>query len=145
MKKIFSLILCFAFMLSLTACGRTANNVVSDTESMAESVKNGAGNAADKVTSGGEDVVDKATDKAESAVDDAESSTELMAGITASDAKESALRHAGLDKAQVTDVEIDLDRDNGSLVYEVNFKSGDTEYDYEINAQTGDVISANKK
>lgn len=145
MKKIFSLILCFAFMLSLTACGRTANNVVSDTESMAESVKNGAENAADKVTSGAEDVVDKATDKAESAVDDAESSTELMAGITASDAKESALRHAGLDKSQVTDVEIDLDRDNGSLVYEVNFKSGDTEYDYEINGQTGDVISANKK
>ena len=145
MKKIFSLILCFAFMLSLTACGRTANNVVSDTESMAESVKNGAENAADKVISGAEDVADKATDKAESAVDDAESSTELMAGITASDAKESALRHAGLDKAQVTDGEIDLDRDNGSLVYEVNFKSGDTEYDYEINGQTGDVISANKK
>ena len=67
-----------------------------------------------------------------------------MAGITANDAKQAALKHAGLDESQVTDVDIDLDRDNGILIYEVDFNLGNTEYDYDINAETGEVISASK-
>lgn len=132
MKKTISLILCLAFMLSLAACGRAVNDVTSDTESMGNSVISGA-----------ESVVDDA----ESAVkgDDRDTnSMNLMAGITANDAKQAALKHAGLDESQVTDVDIDLDRDNGILIYEVDFNLGNTEYDYDINAETGEVISASK-
>lgn len=68
----------------------------------------------------------------------------LMAGITAKDAKEAALKHAGLGESQVSDVDVDLDRDNGKLIYEVDFNSGNTEYDYDIDAETGEVISADK-
>ena len=68
----------------------------------------------------------------------------LMAGITAKDAKDAALSHAGLSESQISDVEIDLDRDNGKLIYEVDFNSGNTEYDYDIDAETGEVISADK-
>lgn len=141
MKKTFALILCIVFMMSLAACGDAANDVTSDAESIGDSVINGAEDAADKVTSGAEN----AADKTESAVKDTEdNSMNLMAGITANDAKEAALKHAGLDESQVRDVDIDLDRDNGTLIYEVDFNFGDTEYDYDINAETGEIISANK-
>lgn len=56
-----------------------------------------------------------------------------------------ALEHAGAAAENVTDFEIDLDRKNGVAVYEVEFRTGDTEYDYVINAQTGEVISFKKK
>ena len=131
MKKIATLILCLAFVFSLTACGRAMDNVKNDAESMGDAVVSGAENAADKVESG----VESATDK---------KSMNLMAGITAKDALKSALKHAGLEETQVSNVDIDLDRDNGSLIYEVDFNVGNTEYDYDINAENGEVISADK-
>ncbi len=141
MKKIISLILCFAFVLSLTACGRAMNDATSDAESMGDSIVSGTESAADKVTDGVESAVDNAESSTKSADD---SSMNLMAGITANDAIDAALKHAGLSKSQVTDIDVDLDRDNGKLIYEVDFNSGNTEYDYDIDAETGEVISADK-
>ena len=129
MKKLISLILCFVFVLSLTACGRTMDKVVSDTESMGNSV-----------VSGTESVVDSA----KNAVKNEEDKMNLMAGITSNDAVDAALNHAGLTKSQVSNIDVDLDRDNGKLIYEVDFNSGNVEYDYDVNAETGEVISADK-
>jgi uncharacterized membrane protein YkoI len=133
MKKIIVLALSLIFALSLTACGRAMNDVTSDAESMGDSVVSGA-----------ESVVDKAEDAVTDNNGNSSKSMNLMAGITAKDAKEAALKHAGLSESQVSDVDVDLDRDNGKLIYEVDFNSGDTEYDYDIDAETGDVISADK-
>lgn len=63
------------------------------------------------------------------------------AAITAEQAKETALTHAGLKESDVTFVKAKLDRDDGRLVYDVEFYSGYTEYDYEIDASTGAIIS----
>lgn len=65
--------------------------------------------------------------------------------INAQKARGIALEHAGVAAENVTDFEIDLDRKNGVAVYEVEFRAGDTEYDYVINAQTGEVVSFKKK
>ncbi len=134
MKKIIILALSLVFVFSLTACGRAMNDVTSDVES-----------AGDAVISGTESVTDKVVSDVNSATqNDDNNSMNLMAGITANDAKEAALRHAGLSESQISDVDIDLDRDNGKLIYEVDFNSGNTEYDYDIDAETGEVISADK-
>ena len=134
MKKIIVLALSLVFILSLTACGRAMNDVTSDVESMGDSVVSGAESAADKITNGTESTAKNVENN----------SMNLMAGITAKDAKDAALRHAGLSESQISDVEIDLDRDNGKLIYEVDFNSGNIEYDYDIDAETGEVISADK-
>ena len=64
------------------------------------------------------------------------------ASLTAEDAKAKALAHAGLAAADVTFVKAELDRDDGRLVYDVEFYTADyKEYDYEIDAATGDVVS----
>ena len=55
-------------------------------------------------------------------------------------AKSIALNHAGLSENEAYDMEIELDDEDGTLVYEVAFKSGGMEYSYEINAATGAVL-----
>lgn len=59
-------------------------------------------------------------------------------------AVQTALRHAGLSSSQVTGLEVKLDRDGGRLVYEIEFKSGGYEYEYEINASNGSIIKSEK-
>ena len=55
-------------------------------------------------------------------------------------AKSIALNHAGLSENQAYDMDIELDDEDGKLVYEVEFKFGSMEYDYEIDARTGAVL-----
>ena len=59
-------------------------------------------------------------------------------------AKQIALDHAGLSFSDVQFVKTRVDRDDGRLVYEIEFvvKNGSTvkEYDYEIDASTGKIV-----
>lgn len=55
-------------------------------------------------------------------------------------AKVIALNHAGVSESKAYDMEIELDEEDGMLVYEVEFKSGGMEYSYEINAATGAIV-----
>lgn len=65
--------------------------------------------------------------------------------ITLEQAKETALKHAGLKADAVTFVKAEQDYENDKLVYEVEFVTNDggkvVEYDYEIDAATGSVVS----
>lgn len=64
--------------------------------------------------------------------------------ITKAKAKEIALAHAGVSASKATFVQAKLDSEDGVQVYEVEFYSGSTEYDYEINAKTGEILSFDK-
>ena len=55
-------------------------------------------------------------------------------------AKSIALNHAGVSENEAYDMEIELDDEDGTLVYEVEFKFGGMEYSYEINAATGAIL-----
>ncbi len=65
--------------------------------------------------------------------------------IGAERAKEIALTHAQVDVADVWDLEAELEAEKGKLVYEVSFDCGDYEYDYEIDAQSGEIVKSKKK
>ena len=60
-------------------------------------------------------------------------------------AKSAALKHSGLTAAQVTELSVELDRENGKTVYEVEFKSAGYEYSCEIDAVKGTVLYSNKE
>ena len=64
--------------------------------------------------------------------------------ITVSKAKSIALKDAGLSESQIHDYEIELDNDNGVLHYDISFEKNGEDYDYEINAKTGKIISVEK-
>ena len=51
-----------------------------------------------------------------------------------------ALTHAGLSRGSVKNIEIEIDYEYGLMVYEVEFESGSAEYEYGIDARSGDII-----
>ncbi len=65
--------------------------------------------------------------------------------IGEAEAKSIALTHAGVTEDQVSRFSVQLDRDDGRTEYEVEFHVGRTEYNYEINATNGDIISYEKE
>lgn len=60
--------------------------------------------------------------------------------IGAEKAKSIALNHAGVSASGVQKYDIELDRENGRMVYELDFTSGGMEYEYEIDATSGNVL-----
>ena len=61
--------------------------------------------------------------------------------ITKAQAKEIALKHAKVKASAISKYEIELDYDNGKAIYEIEFKVGKKEYEYEIDATSGKIIS----
>ncbi len=55
-------------------------------------------------------------------------------------AKSAALQRAGLSESQVTHMKVTMDFEFGVMVYEVEFRCNGMEYDYDINATTGEVV-----
>ena len=65
--------------------------------------------------------------------------------LSADEAKAIALKHAGLSAGQVKGLRAEFDRDDGVPVYEIEFRSGKYEYDYEIHAETGKIREFDKE
>ena len=57
-------------------------------------------------------------------------------------AKEIAFASAGVTAAAVTNLEVELDCDDGILIYEVEFNAGRNEYEYDINAKDGNIVKS---
>ena len=135
MKKLIVLILSLSFAMSLCAC------------ELAEDIKYGR----DKVMSGIESGVDSATeglkDGATSLKDGASSlmdgASSLMDGtkVSKDEAKQAAIKDAGFKESEVSGVRVELDREDGTAKYEVDFYKDGVEYNYDIDAQTGQILS----
>ena len=59
--------------------------------------------------------------------------------ITLNEAKQIALRHAGLKASQVRFTEAHAERDDGRKVYDIEFRRGAVKYEFEIDAVTGRI------
>ena len=62
-------------------------------------------------------------------------------GITEEEAKSIALTDAGVTEENVSAIRVKQDRDDGVMIYEVEFYSGAQEYDYDIEMATGTILS----
>lgn len=60
-------------------------------------------------------------------------------------AKSIAFTHANVKEADVFDYEIKLDSEKGVICYEVSFKCGSYEYEYDIDAANGNIIKSEKE
>lgn len=63
--------------------------------------------------------------------------------LTKEEAQAIALKHAGL--TEVTALRAEYDADDGVRHWDIDFRSGDWEYDYEIHAVTGKVLKGEKE
>lgn len=69
----------------------------------------------------------------------------VAGGITQQEAKDTALREAGVSEADISYITVKQDWDDGTARYEVEFVAYGTEYDYELDATDGRVISASSE
>ncbi len=65
--------------------------------------------------------------------------------ISTEDAKTAALAHAGVAAKDAKWHRAEIDRDNGRRVYEIEFSAGEYEYDYEIDASSGEIVKFDKE
>ncbi len=51
-----------------------------------------------------------------------------------------ALTHAGIEQGAIHEMEVEMDLERGIMVYSVEFETVDREYEYEIDAKTGEIV-----
>lgn len=64
-------------------------------------------------------------------------------GITIEEAKQIALDKAALSESDVKFTDTETDHENGRKVYQIDFISDKTEYEVEIDAETGEILEYN--
>lgn len=79
----------------------------------------------------------------EDSVESAAIATTLPDGslLTKAEAEEIALKHSGFTREQVSWLRVSYEMDDGRHQYEVEFHQGPWEYSYEIDAETGEILS----
>ena len=60
-------------------------------------------------------------------------------------ALKTAIKEAGVKASEVANSYVELESDNGIAKYEVEFYTGDTEYNFEIDARSGNILSYEKE
>lgn len=76
--------------------------------------------------------------------DDSYGSADTSKYISEDEAKEIALQQAGLADVQADTVRVEFDCDDGVITYEVEFTADGREYEYDINAETGEIIKSER-
>lgn len=91
--------------------------------------------------------VESAVDTVKQAIDPTGATTAAVHGkpkLTAEEAQKIALKHAGFAADQVTALRTEYEIERGAGHYDVEFHHGHWEYDYEIHADTGEILSYSK-
>lgn len=138
MKKItvsFLTIICAVCLFA--GCGeKTADGMKSDISSTVSEIKSDISSTVSRVEEGLESgLMDSST----------QNGSNVSGTISKEEAKKIALKHANVNESDVYDVEIELDQKNGTKYYDIDFETKSHEYDYDINAQTGEIISSSKE
>lgn len=92
-------------------------------------------------TSGAQESSASAAQTDDASASSAQQSTVSSGAIDEAQARSIALEHAGVAESDAKFYRVERDSDDGRAVYEVEFYSGNTEYDYEISAETGEILS----
>ena len=87
-------------------------------------------------------VLEKDVDREDNPIRNSSSPSEY---ISEDEAKSLAYEHAGVKAADVKFAEVELDRDDLIVHYDIDFVVGDFEYEYEVNAETGNIIASDKE
>ncbi len=123
MKKLFALLLTAVLLFSLSACDNYAGEADKNSTPAPQSTPS-----------------DIQTDNNNPSAPTPSSPSISEAKITRDRAIDIALEKAKLQKADIRDLEAELDYEKGVLVWEVDFDYQNLDYSYDINADTGAVI-----
>lgn len=134
------------FVMLLTLAGCSAANAVHRLDAAEDRIEEKLDVAEDKI----ERKFDAAEDSVERAVRKAVTPTPAATGslddttITQAQAENIALEHAGFAADQVARLRTEYEVDDGIPQYDVSFYEGDWEYEFEISAKDGKILSYDK-
>lgn len=131
MKKLSAILITLILVISLSACGKNNN---SGGNGNMQSDDNNSFGLNDSISSIADDVMDKGSSD----------SNASNVKLTADEALSIALEKAGVKKENISNLENHLEHDDGTWVYDIDFDTSDTEYSYDIHADTGDIISSDR-
>lgn len=139
MKKIKLLSILLAAGLVFTGCANDTDDDVDDVNEDNEVVE-------DVTDEPDDDLEDEVEDEVEEELDDEDDSGDddvyydYENKIDGGKAKKIAIKDAGFTFEDVQIRKVDLDKDNGKLIYEIEFIQGNDRYEYEIDANTEEII-----
>lgn len=127
MNRLFALLLCGAVLFAFTGCGRVEDAIENKIDSIEETLEQKVNDAANALVP----------------PDAAGSFTPVDPSqlISPEEAQAIALEQAGVTADEVTGLHTVMDIDNGRQEYDVQFRVGHLEYEYEIDAVTGQILS----
>ena len=145
-KQLTVVLLIFALLFATAGC--SAANAVQKLDAAEDRVEEKLDTAENKL----EDDLRKAVspvpatgpDQAPAAPTQAPPATESTRRLTKEEALEIALDHLGLTADQVTRLRTEYEVDDGLPQFDVEFLQGDWEYEFEIHAETGQILSYDK-
>ena len=139
-QKVLTLFLSLALLLTMTAC--SASGAARTLDRAEDSIEQKLDAAKDNV----EDAVRRAVTPAPAATPTfpAAVPTETAPAITREEARKIALDHLGFTADQVEHLRTEYEIDDGIPQYDVEFHQGDWEYEFEISAETGKILSFDK-
>lgn len=139
MKKFLSLFLVLLVIVALSACG--VRNERQSTQNPSASTEQQSAVQSDLAN----DIINQSSVPNNSSVDSTVSNNTSVKTISRERAIELALKAAGVDKASVFDIEAELDRERGGVVWEVDFDTREYEYSYDINAKDGSIVKVERE
>ena len=127
MKRFLLFILAIAILFAFAGCGRREDALEQKADAIEENLEQKVNEAANALTP-------PKTPGQYTPVDPSQL-------ITPQQAQDIALEHAGVTAEEVTGLHTVMDIDNGRQEYDVEFRVGHLEYEYEIDAATGQILS----
>lgn len=79
-----------------------------------------------------------------SSYNDTASGSSTTSGISADKAKSIALTDAGISESAALGLQVKQDRDDGVLIYEVEFRASGAEYEYDIRVSDGTILKSER-
>ena len=134
MKQLTAFLLILSFLLSLAGCSAAG----------AARALDAAEDRVEEKLETAEDSVERAVRKAVTPESTAVPAESVFKPVTKEQAEQIALDHLGFSKNQVTRLHTEYEIDDGIGHYDVQFHSGEWEYEFEIHAETGKILSCDR-
>lgn len=129
--------------LMLAACGNKGNDPApAATQPIAASQETPADDdaAASVVTEPPANAAETLPAQGEGTESTAAAQPAANASISEADAQQTAFDHAGVTETDVSWLKVKLEKEDGRMIYDVEFYADELEYDYEIDATTGTIL-----
>lgn len=144
MKRLLSLLLAMAFVFAFAGC--EAEKIVENQKEPATESQTTTENESNSPVTDENNTTLQSDDNQDSqAATDETPVEEGNKFISKAKAKQIALSDAGLKDSEIRDYEIELDREQGTYYYEINFEAGGFEYEYDIDANSGKIARKYKE